>query len=75
MTTNQSTTAGAVKFPEITVQLSGEDGNAFFVLGKVSKALKSNDVSKEDCDAFMGEATSGDYNHLLQTCMKWVNVE
>ena len=28
------------KFPEIDVQLTGEDGNAFAVLGKVSKALR-----------------------------------
>jgi hypothetical protein len=24
--------------------------------------------------AFQAEATSGDYDHLLQTCMKWVDV-
>jgi len=25
-------------------------------------------------DDFRIEAMSGDYNHLLQTCMKWVEV-
>jgi hypothetical protein len=24
---------------------------------------------------FQTEATSGDYDHLLRTCMKWVEVE
>ena len=30
--------------------------------------------SKQEIDDFSKEATSGNYNHLLQTCMKWVNV-
>jgi len=31
-------------------------------------------IGKEERDAFMDEAMSGDYDHLLQTCMKWVSV-
>lgn len=57
--------------PEIEVELSGSDGNAFAVLGKVKKALKSGGVDPSD---FMAEATSGDYDHLLQTCFKFVTV-
>ncbi len=64
-----------MKYPNITVQLSGNDGNAFAVLGSVSKALRENGVSKEEIDSFYSEATSGDYDALLQTCMKWVDVE
>jgi len=63
------------KYPDITVQLTGEDGNAFLILGKVRKALRRAGVPSEERDAFTTEATSGDYDHLLQTCMKWVNVE
>lgn len=62
------------KFPEIVVQLSGEDGNAFAILGRVSKALRRaghGDAVK----AFMDEATSGDYDHLLNTAMQFVTVE
>ena len=62
-----------VKYPDITVKLIGEDGNAFAVIGKVSRAIKSK-YGKEASDAFFKEATQGDYNHLLATCMKWVNV-
>lgn len=65
---------GNVKYPDITVQLTGNDGNAFHILGRVGKALKRGGVSKEQVEAFTEEATSGDYDHLLQTCMKWVNV-
>ncbi len=63
-----------IKYPEIEVDLVGTDGNAFALIGKVRQALKANGVSKEEIDDFSKEATSGNYNHLLQTCMKWVNV-
>ena len=62
-----------VRFPEVVVQLSGEDGNAFSILGKVSKALKTAG-HKEAVEEFYEEATSGDYNHLLQTAMSFVDV-
>jgi len=57
-----------------TVQLTGADGNAFAVLGRVRKALVEAGM-KEEADQFFAEATAGDYNHLLQTCFKYVNVE
>lgn len=64
-----------VKYPEITVQLIDLDGNAFAILGRVIKALKENDISKEEQDAFWKEAKAGDYDHLLDTVQQWVNVE
>jgi len=63
------------KYPEIKVRLVGEDGNAFAILGRVSGAMRKAGVSKEERDQFFAEAMSGDYDHLLQTCMKWVNVQ
>ena len=63
-----------IKYPEIEVDLVGTDGNAFALIGKVWQALKANGGSKQEIDDFSKEATSGNYNHLLQTCMKWVNV-
>ena len=63
------------RYPNITVELTGHDGNAFYILGKVAKALRRNGVSTEEVEAFLTEAKSGDYDHLLQTCMRWVEVE
>jgi len=63
-----------MKYPEIKVKLVGEDGNAFFILGKVIKALRRGGVPMEEIDKFENEATAGDYNHLLRTCMEWVDV-
>lgn len=62
------------RYPDIEVQLSGGDGNAFFILGAVSKALRRAGVPKEERDAFLDEATGGDYDALLQCCMRWVVV-
>lgn len=63
-----------MKYPEIEVQLTGQDGNAFMILGLVQKALRRAGVPKEEQQAFIAEATSGDYSHLLQTAMNWVKV-
>lgn len=57
-----------------TVQLSGQDGNAFLIIARVLKALKKAGLEKEAVK-FKKEATSGDYDHLLQTAMEYVNVE
>jgi len=65
----------SVKYPEIEVQLTGQDGNAFMVLALVQKALRRAGVSKEEIAEFHAEATSGDYDHLLRTALSWVSVE
>ncbi len=64
-----------VKYPEVEVQLTGEDGNAFAILGAVRAALRRAGVSRDEIEKFMAEAMSADYNHLLRTCMRWVNVQ
>lgn len=69
-----SKTNDGPKYPKVKVQLSGEDGNCFSILGRVQKALRKAGVSKEEVDLFLKEATSSDYDHLLQTCMAWVEV-
>jgi hypothetical protein len=61
-----------VKYPEVEVQLSGEDGNAFFIIGRVRAALRRAGISKDEIDTFSQEAMWGDYDNVLQTAMKWV---
>lgn len=63
-----------VKYPHVEVQLTGGDGNAFAIIGAVNRALRRAKVPKEEIDEFNREARSGDYDHLLRTCMKWVEV-
>lgn len=64
-----------MKYPNVEVKLLGHDGNAFAILGKVSKALERAGVSREEIEEYKLEATSGDYDNLLQVTMEWVNVE
>ena len=64
----------SVKYPDIKVQLTGQDGNAYAILFAVGKALRKNNVSTEDIAEFKQEAMFGDYDNLLQTCCKWVSV-
>jgi hypothetical protein len=70
MATTQSNTKP--KYPHITVELVGYDGNAFTVLGRVTKAMRKHGLGDAEVKAFMTEATSGDYNNLLATAMRWV---
>lgn len=60
-------------YPEVEVQLTHEDGNAFAIIGRVSAALREV-VGPEVVAAFTDEATSGDYDNLLRTCVKYVTV-
>lgn len=62
------------RYPEVEVELVGQDGNAFAILARVQGAMRRAGVPKADLDAFRDEATSGDYNHLLQTCTRWVSI-
>lgn len=62
----------SVLHPNIHVDLSGEDGNAFMIIGRTTKALRRGGVPQEQINKFTEEASSGDYDHLLQTVMKWV---
>ena len=58
-----------------TVKLTGQDGNAFSIMGRVKKALMQAGADKEYIDKFLKEATSGDYDNLLVVSMEYVNVE
>lgn len=62
------------KYPKIRVRLSGRDGNAFFILANVNQAMKRAGLTAEQIKEFDDEARSGDYDHLLRTCVKYVDV-
>lgn len=59
----------------VTVKLIGENGNAFAIIGAVSKALKREgltDIAKQYEEAAFA---ADDYNHLLRITMEYVEVE
>lgn len=63
-----------IRYPEVTVSLSGQDGNAFAIMGTVQKALRRAGVPKPEIDQYLADAMSGDYFHLLATTWSWVTV-
>jgi hypothetical protein len=69
----EAATSTGPKFPDVTVRLVGSDGNAFAVLGAVQRAMRKAGHDDQVAE-FMAEATAGDYDGLLRTCMKWVEV-
>ena len=63
------------KYPDITVRLVGEDGNAFAILGRVIAAMKRAGLSAEEIEMFRVEATAGSYDELLQCVLRWISGE
>jgi len=69
-----SRSSSSVKYPKIKVELVGQDGNAFSIMGRVSKAMRRAGVEKDVIDQYTKESMSGDYDHLLQVAMSYVDV-
>ena len=77
MTSSECDVPGAEGAPTAdrpVLVLVGTDGNAFAILGKARRALLLAGRGDEWA-AFEVEATSGDYDHLLATVMRWFEVE
>jgi hypothetical protein len=63
-----------VKYPDVSVQLTGKDGNAFSIIGEVNRALRRAGYV-EALEPFMAEATAaGSYDEFLRVVMKTVDV-
>jgi len=58
-----------------TVQLTGNDGNAFAIMGSVRSALRRAGATKEQIDEYSNASMSGDYDNLLRVAMEWVQVD
>lgn len=56
------------------LKLVGQDGNAYMILGLARRAAIKAKMSQEQIDKIMSEMKSGDYDHLLQTAMKYFEV-
>ena len=66
---------GAIKVArKPRLKLSGQNGNAFVILGKAQNEAKKANWSEQQIEEFMNEAKSSDYDHLLQTCCKYFDV-
>lgn len=52
--------------------LVGVDGNAFCIMGYTANALKREGL-RDLVPKMREEATSSDYNHLIVTCMDYID--
>jgi hypothetical protein len=69
------TTSTTPQFPDVHVQLSGQDGNVFSIIGRVRRALLNAGATQQQLDCFMKEITSaGSYDEALLVVMRWVHV-
>ncbi len=57
--------------PSVTVR----DGNAYSIIAAVTLALKRAGVERAVIAEFTRDAKSGDYDHVMQTAMKYAEVE
>ena len=59
---------------DVKVKLTGEDGNVFLIIGRVSRALKAAGFT-EEAETFQQKAMSCDsYDEVLCLCMETVEV-
>lgn len=59
--------------PTTSSDLVGVDGNAFAVMGTTSKLLTRAGATREFTNAYMKEAMSGDYDHLIATSVAYLD--
>ena len=64
-----------IKHPEVTVKLTGTNGNIFAVIGTVRLAMRRAGIPAQEITAFTADVTnSGSYDRALATVMEWVDV-
>ena len=62
------------KYPDVHVKLTGTDGNAFAIIGRVAAVIKSS-KGQAAAKEFTAEAIgAGSDDEMLQICMKTVDV-
>jgi hypothetical protein len=60
--------------PKYDVTVVPFDGNAFSIMGAVKTGMQKGGASKDEINAYMKDAMSGDYDHLLQVSLAMVNI-
>jgi hypothetical protein len=73
MSTHKECSDSSPKFPDVHVQLSGEDGNVFAIIGRVRRALAQGGATDQDLQTFWTEISAAtSYDEALLTVMRWV---
>ena len=70
MTTNNDTLAPNGK-PKVVVPLVGKDGNAFFIIGRVTRAMRAAKWTPGEIAVYLDAAKASDYDNLLRVTMDY----
>jgi hypothetical protein len=65
--------AQVTEFKKVKVKLVGEDGNAFSIIGRVSRALKSAGYRDEATEFQHRAASQPSYDALLQLVLEYAD--
>lgn len=62
------------RYPDVHVQLTGQDGNAFAIIARVRNTLR-REVDRLAAEEFAEQALQAEsYDGVLRLCMTWVDV-
>ena len=57
----------------LEVNVKGEEGNCFFIMGMVKRALLKAGQPRQVIDKYFDEAKSADYDNLLEVSEQYLN--
>ena len=57
----------------LAVNVKGEEGNCFFIMGMTKRELLKAGQSKDVVANYFEEAQSGDYDNLIQVTERYLN--
>lgn len=60
---------------EVTLDISGPDGNAFAIMSVVTRALARNGAPQSEIDKYREESMLGDYENLIAVTRHWVKFQ
>lgn len=70
----EATSKVPTETPKPRVKLVGEDGNCHVIMAKVVRALRQAKTGKAHIEAYLQEAMSSDYDHLLYVTGQYVDI-
>ena len=63
------------KYTHITIRLTGLEGNPLAILRRCRRVMLKAELPGWEHESFWNEATSGDYDNLVETVALWFKVE
>jgi precorrin-6B methylase 1 len=72
---NSINTENHPRYPRVKVQLIGRTRDFYPTVSAVQTAMRRAGVPLQELSNFYQDATTGDEDNLLRTCLAWVDVQ